>query len=291
METKGAGARDLARGRLREALSRRDGEPVGTPLQTRYQGIYPSPTETTATTFWGDRLQVVLPELVSCEIHRHGLIEPGLTALFIDVLEPGTVVYDVGAHLGYYSLLAGFLGARVHAFEPSRETLPFLQGNVGDRVVVNPIGLWSEETTLEFNDFGKGRSALSTFVSPRDPSADSESSYSCRVTTVDDYAGYTGDVPRFIKIDAEGAELEVLRGATGTLASARPLLTIEVGDVEGGESRAAIDFAIECGYAPFEMTLDGTRPHEVRDSYSYGNILLIPNPAPSQAGSRPLSTR
>lgn len=277
MKTEEAQGRALARDRLHRALSRRRGEPVGTPLQTLYQGTYESPTEATAAAFWGDRLQVVLPELVSCEIHRHGVIEPGLTALFIEVLQPGDVVYDVGAHLGYYSVLAAFLGANVHAFEPSRATLPFLERNVGDGVVVNPVGLWSEETTLEFNDFGTGRSALSTFVSPRDPSAEAESSYSRPVTTVDAYVRSTGIAPRLIKIDAEGAEVEVLRGATETLASARPLVTIEVGDVVGGESRAAIDYAVECGYAPFDMTSDGTPPHEVPDTYSYGNILLRPS--------------
>ena len=280
MDTERAPARALALDRLREALSRRRGEPIGSPLQALYQDDYATPTEATATTFWGDRLQVVLPELVSCEIHRHGVIEPGLTALFIEVLQPGDVVYDVGAHLGYYSLLAAFLEANVHAFEPSRATLPLLRGNVGDVAVVNPIGLWSEETTLEFNDFGRARSALNTFVSSRDPSADPESSYRCKVTTLDAYVRSTGIVPGFIKIDAEGAELEVLRGATQTIASSRPLITIEVGDVVGGESRPAIDFAIECGYEPFEMTPDGTRPHEVRDTYSYGNILLLPDPRP-----------
>ncbi len=275
-----AQARSAARENLRRALANRSGKPIGTPLQILYSQTYPRPVCTVATTFWGAEMQIVLPELVSCEIHRHGVIEPGLTALFIEAIDDGTVVYDVGAHLGYYSLLASSLGAKVHAFEPSKATLPMLRSNVGNDVTISATGLWSAETTLPFNDYGDRHSAVSTFLAPKDEEVgDPEAVYAVALTTIDRYAERTGAVPHLIKIDAEGAELEVLRGAARTIASAKPLITIEVGDAgQTDTSRQAIDFAAGLGYAPYEMTAAGTLPHAVRNTYSYGNILLVAPP-------------
>lgn len=223
-------------------------------------------------------MNVVLPELVACEIAEHGVIEPAVTAVFIEVATEGTVVYDVGAHLGYYSLVAVGLGARVHAFEPSRSTLPVLRRNVRRAVVVAPIGLWSRETTLWLKDFGPTHSAVNTFLQPKDEHVTkADETYPARVTTLDRYAAETGDVPDLVKIDAEGAELQVLQGARQTILDARPVITMEVGDTRNERtSRKAVEFALEHGYVPYDLGDDGLRPHRLRDAYDYGNILLVP---------------
>ena len=251
---------------------------MGTPLQEHYLASSAEVTPTTARTFWGASMEVALPELVSCEIERYGLIEPGLTALFIDVVDESSIVYDVGAHLGYYSLLAAALGAEVHAFEPSDRTLPSLRRNVDGLARVLPKGAWSTEATLELQDFGSAHSAVNTFVSSRDESLDEpHATYDVDVTSIDAYAATAGSVPTLIKIDAEGAELEVLRGAANTLTSRKPLVTIEVGDTDDDpHSRRAIEMAGQLGYSPFEMTAEGIHPHALQERYSYGNILLAP---------------
>ena len=221
-------------------------------------------------------MDVVLPELVSCELHSYGLIEPALTSLFIEAVAPDAVVFDVGAHLGYYSLLAAGLGGRVHAFEPARSTARLLERNVGDRATVAVAGLWSEETTLELKDFGPAHSAVNTFVSVRDEGlSDPDGAYPAPVTTLDRYVEDTNEVPSLIKVDAEGAELQVLRGAETTIRDARPVVTIEVGDTRTDRtSRPAIDFAMSLGLVPYEFGRDGLRPHEPRTTYGYGNIVL-----------------
>lgn len=267
-----------ARDGFRRALAERSAGPVGTPLGKIYADAYRGPRVVPATTFWGAPMQVVLPDLASCEIHRYGLIEPGLTSLLLDRVTPSAVVYDVGAHLGYYSLLAARLGATVHAFEPSRSALPLLGENVKSRATVVRAGLWSEETELEFKDFGLSHSALNTFIRAKDPSlGEPATTYAAAVTTIDGYVELGGDAPDLIKVDAEGAELEVLRGAAKTMRTARPLITVEVGDADDTpRSRDVIDFAAASGYDAAEVTPHGTRPHAPRDTYSYGNLLLIP---------------
>lgn len=272
------GRREEIRDRLQVALACRSEGLIGSPLRDLYAERYVIPAETTVTTFWGKPMQVVLPELVSCELHRYGVIEPGLTGLFLDVVSPGTVVYDVGAHHGYYSMLAAELGARVHAFEPSRAALPLLKANLEDRAVVWSIGVWNSEGTLPLKDFGPTHSALNSFLSAKgEEVGDPKVTYAASVTTIDRHVERTGDLPNLLKIDAEGAELKVLQGAVETIHSAGPLITVEVGDTnDTSHSRDAIDFAIAHGYVPLEMAPEGTRPHQVRARYAYDNILLVP---------------
>ncbi|MDQ3981910.1 MAG: FkbM family methyltransferase [Actinomycetota bacterium] len=255
---------------------------MGTALRDVYTEGYPAAAVAEATTFWGARMQVVLPELVSCEIHAHGLIEPELTALFIEVVDERSIVYDVGAHIGYYSALGGARGATVHAFEPSRDTLEVLLANVGDDVEIAAVGLWSEETTLRLQDFGPRHSAVNTFLSPKDESlVQPEQAYDVDVTTIDRYVERTGDVPTIIKIDAEGAELQVLLGGETTIRRTQPLITLEVGDTSSSRtSRRAIEVALEFGYVAYELTDGQLRPHVVGDTYGYGNVVMVPRSAP-----------
>lgn len=260
-----------------EAFGRYSNGAVGTPLQEDYRLEWPEPKVVSAETFWGQPIDVTLPELVSCEIHRYGLIEPSLTALFIDRVTPASVFFDVGAHLGYYSMLATHLGAEVHAFEPSKATLATLRKNLGKHVHLIAKGAWRSEGMLELKDFGSEHSAVNTFVSSRDEDLEEpDTSYPVSVTSIDRHVAETGAVPDLIKIDAEGAELEVLRGATTTLMEARPMVTIEVGDTETKKhSRAAIEYAQDLGYSPFDVGIEELRPHTIRENYGYGNIVLI----------------
>src|SRR5438067_13795736 len=64
------------------------------------------PVHCRISTFWGDSMLVTLPEAVSSEIAMSGVYEAALTILLIQILEPGSVVFDIGAHRGYFTLLA-----------------------------------------------------------------------------------------------------------------------------------------------------------------------------------------
>jgi FkbM family methyltransferase len=131
--------------------------------------------------------------------------------------QPGDVVIEAGAHTGAYTVLfAQWVGATGHvfAFEPvpsiARELRAQLTLNrVADRVTV--IGAAVAE--------GAGTLSLTRPALPGDPDA-----HRLAVPTVglDEFCAERGARPRLVKVDVEGAELSVLRGARATFAAARP---------------------------------------------------------------------
>lgn len=231
--------------------------------------------------FWGEELHVVLPELSACELDRYGLIEPGVTRLFLDLVEPGMVVFDVGAHLGYFSLLARRLGATVRSFEPSAVAISLLRRNVGGSAQVIPKGLWSESGSLLLKDFGAKHSAVNTFLEPKDASLrNPERVQPAGVLSLDDYVSASGLVPDLIKLDVEGAEAEVLIGGRATIRNGRPIITMEVGDAAGTpRSREALEVALSLGYDIYDLTAEGPTPHVLQEQYAYGNVALVPRSA------------
>lgn len=86
-------------------------------------------------------------------------------------------------------------------------------------------------------------------------------------------------IPDFIKIDAESAEYEILEGMSQTINDIRPIISIEVGDmdIEGVKSsRDCIQYLIERGYQAYEYKEGHILKHRLRDRYSYDNILFLP---------------
>jgi FkbM family methyltransferase len=158
------------------------------------------------------------------------------------LVRPGDTCFDVGANGGEVSLflakLAGDSGL-VTAFEPVWPVFCRLCRTVQldttqkATIVTVPIGLADSEKRAVINvpdgSFGMGSIAdLSTWAAVQRGAQ--VCSYQVQLTTIDGFLATTGArIPDFIKIDVEGAELFVLRGA-GELFNAghRPLMLIEV---------------------------------------------------------------
>jgi len=173
----------------------------------------------------------------------NGTYEPEQTRLAVELVRPGATVFDVGAHIGYYTLLFSRLvgpEGRVVAFEPSPRNLPVLRWHVARNgcanVQVEAVAVSDETGAARFaagTGSGTGRLAESGTVE-------------VRTIRLDDYVDAGGPMPDVLKIDVEGAELAVLRGAVGVLRDARPaiLLSTHGADVH----RACIGLLREHGY-------------------------------------------
>jgi FkbM family methyltransferase len=242
-----------------------------------------------AKTFWGESMEIVLPEPESTVIHRYGIYEPETTAFLLRYLKPGMTFLDIGAHFGYFTLLGarivGELG-QVHSFEPTKKSYEVLRTNTNlkTNIVINNTAVFSHRTTLAFRDFGQTLSGLNSLHEPRLERSVrrgvKETAYRVDALSIDEYVIDKRITPSFVKIDAESAEESILSGMVETIRLHSPVITVEVGDmgVEGVlPSRDLISRVTTVhGYDALEYRGGEIVSHNLRDRYSYGNLLLVP---------------
>lgn len=173
----------------------------------------------------------------------NGTYEREQTALFQRLLRPGATVLDVGANVGYYTLLASVLvgdAGKVHAFEPEPKNAEFLRRhvriNARRNVTVEQAAVSDRAGTARFESgTGSGTGHLGD-----------RGTLEVRTLRLDDYCARHALAPSAIKIDVEGAEMSVLHGARETLARHRPILFLSTHGPE--VHRAALAFLRELGY-------------------------------------------
>ena len=168
---------------------------------------------------------------------------------------PDGVVIDVGGNIGTTTLSfsAAVPRGQVHVFEPSREMLPILRRNLElsqvRNVTVHPFGLSDAPSRGHLQVAIDGNPGSAFFVD--DAAAKSAASADIEVRRLDEVLATT---PRldFVKIDVEGYELRVLRGATGLLRQHAPTVVFEVNEAalkRGGTSgREVCEFLLGLGY-------------------------------------------
>jgi FkbM family methyltransferase len=137
-------------------------------------------------------------------------------------VSPGEVVLDVGANLGAYSLLfAEWVGpgGHVYAFEPAPEARRGLERHVRlnhyqDRVTISAAAMSAAPGVVQFR--AAGPHGDNRIVAAGSGGGDR---IEVRTTSIDEFCATYRLAPTFIKVDVEGAELDVLRGARDTIAA------------------------------------------------------------------------
>ena len=251
-----------------------------------------APNVIKAATFWGGTMEVDIREAVSSQVFVHGVYEPELSAHFYRTLQPGQTFVDVGAHYGYFSILAAHrVGAsgRVLSIEPCERTSWRLYHNVSalKQVKLHRNAAWDENTVLTLNDYGPVWSAFNSIGARRIHSSAPEvpsTEFKVDAVILDDLFAKQGVTPDVIQIDAESAELHVLRGLKSTLTGTRPVLTLEVGDYEhlaGTGAPLSVDILRAVSAFEYELfipSLEGVTRHVIEDgsTYEYGNVVAVP---------------
>jgi FkbM family methyltransferase len=176
-----------------------------------------------------------------------GTWEPELQRSLVELVGRGTVVWDVGAASGFHTLiLARLVGEQGHvvAFEPFPENIARLRRNIElngfDNVIVVEKAL-ADSAGVGF--LAPAAEDEVTIVLSRGTSRTDGTEV--EVTTVDQLLA-DDELPRphLLKIDVEGAEVDLLRGARRTIEQLKPVLVLEV----HGVWEAIDDLLDEFGY-------------------------------------------
>ncbi len=190
-----------------------------------------------------------------------GLFEPAETRLVRELLSPGDVFIDIGAHIGWYATIASSLVRKgtVVAFEPYPASALSLKENLRlnhcDNVLVVESALGTASGTTTLASEGGDSGSVTALSWAHDGQSE------VPITTLDDVALELGfGAAALIKIDVEGWEGHVIGGATKTLSLATRVL-VEINRPalrEAGSSREAIfDLLRECGFVDFFRVAEG----------------------------------
>ena len=152
---------------------------------------------------------------------RHLSWNPDEYAAFRSAVRPGDVVIDAGANVGGYALLfAQWVGpaGRVYAFEPDPRAFEALVDHISLNALVDRICPVHAAVTDVTGTAGL-RLASASGLSRVSCGADGEPDLTVQSVSIDDFCAREALRPSFIKVDVEGAELAVLRGARRTIGA------------------------------------------------------------------------
>jgi FkbM family methyltransferase len=196
-----------------------------------------------------------------------GEYEPSTTRLVQRLATPGWTVLDVGANAGYFSViaaLAGGDGSHVAAFEPNPQLARMLTASVAlnpqvsIHVVPAAVGDHAGELPLHLTSVSRN-SGLSSMRSDLPDTAGEAITVS--VVTIDDFCARHNLAPDLIKIDVEGFEAQVLKGAARTLVETPPRAVIcEIAPGRDDPERI-IGFMRAHGYEAHAIEDDGSLRH------------------------------
>ena len=174
-----------------------------------------------------------------------GVYEMPKQKVFRSLIRPGDVVYDLGANVGFYSLLASVLvgpNGHVFSFEPLPRNLDLLRRHVGENNVANCTIVASAVSDRA------GIARFEAQCNPHTTRLSASGSITVELASLDDLLASSEILPpNVIKCDIEGAEFDALNGARTTLVRHRP--TILLATHGGTVHKLCCDFLVALGYS------------------------------------------
>jgi len=215
-----------------------------------------------------------------------------LTRHFVRLLRPGDCVIDIGANVGYYTMVAAKLvgpAGCVHAFEASPQTAAWLEANAtlnpGANIHVHSQAVTDRCGKTEFFAAAADRTGYSSI---RDLGEQTAAVATVPTISLD---SMLTELPatRLVKIDVEGAELLALKGMRGLIERDRPYFIFEIDDQFlrelGASAREQCEFLTGRGYELHRIVARGALEPVTRPPTDRCNILAEPDHrAPSRGG-------
>lgn len=219
---------------------------------------------------------------VSKTLRSHGTYQPVLAGLLKEFAKPGMVCLDGGAHIGTFTLLlSGLVGETgwVHAFEPSSRNYAILSENVRanrrNNVVLNhgALGDSNHHGVLYLNETNTGDCRMY-------PSGQGREMEAVGVVTVDSYMSTQGGKLDILKLDTQGCEFDILRGARNTIRNSPNLILVTeayapILEEVGVPIDDLVQLLIESSFSDFRLVY-GKRADPVKPERISGTILANP---------------
>jgi FkbM family methyltransferase len=237
----------------------------------------------------GIRWELDLSEAIDFSIYLTGYSERPTVEAYRRLINPGDVILDIGANIGAHTLqFASLTGpqGKVLAFEPTELAFHKLQSNIrlnprlsqrilasqimlvashGDKVASRVYASWPLTRHGDQHEGHAGRPMPTT---------------NSRPSTLDDFLTLTGVLKvDFIKIDVDGNELEIFRGARALFTRCRPLMVMELAphhfDEKGLSFDELIDSLRSLNYAITDVETGRGYPYdaaEIRRRIPYGTV-------------------
>lgn len=234
--------------------------------------MYGRPRTVSTKTFYGKEMEIVLPS--STDIYLAGAkthdSEIRLTRFLIQSLGKGDTFLDVGAHYGFYTLLAAKLIGNtgiVYSFEASARTFEVLKRNTAANSTIHAFhnAVYDESTSLEFYEFPNLYAEYNTLDASQFKGSKWFQNIQPEITEVktivlDELLSERSVIPNLVKIDVEGAEFKALKGMRKHLDAHSPVIAMEYLSHERGDTahQKTAGLLAEMNYNPYVILSDGT---------------------------------
>lgn len=236
------------------------------------------------------RLRVHPYDVIGKTIFVNGVFEKAETLFVTSFLRQGMVFFDIGANLGYYTLLgAECVGStgRVHSFEPSARMFSELQFNVSlnrlsENCTLNQVAVSEKEGIAQFPQHKLGKEIYGSLAFQKYFQSTIIGYHEVKTIALDNYlAKHVIPAVDLIKIDIEGAELLALRGARRLLSRDNaPAIVLEIADILtqsfGYKGVEICKFLSAYGYEMFELAASGkiARSFQIRSEGDFACSLI-----------------
>ncbi|GIW65715.1 MAG: hypothetical protein KatS3mg094_234 [Candidatus Parcubacteria bacterium] len=212
-------------------------------------------------------IQLPLDDLSSLLLIHFGcppsLPDIKLTKFLVKNLQSEDIFYDIGANIGYYSYLASIFCKEVHIFEPLPFIFEYIKENLANdsNCFLNNLALSDNEgyTNIYVGKYGTGASTIVNNVYDSCKAIFRKEPIKIKTITLDRYLE-NHHPPTIIKLDVEGAESIVLKGAKNFLESSESslLIIMEVWSDKENLSYKAVEILENLGFKfVYKINLDG----------------------------------
>lgn len=189
---------------------------------------------------FGGAFEIDIRSDLARRVAATGGFEPHLAALVRALVQPGDHCVDIGANIGFYSVLCGSLagpGGRVLGVEPMQVVAERARANVSrhglTNVEIEVCAASAQTGTMEIEHV-EGREEFAALGAMHHAAiarrAEARRRTTVHVHLLDDLVQRHGLDPRFVKVDTEGGELGVLAGAPRLLAARKAAWLVETSD-------------------------------------------------------------